>query len=129
MLRVLDSTVLIDYMRGRPAVERVREARKDGDRIATTPINIEEVVRGLRPTEVDDAITLFAGLDVLAVIVQDGWRAGNWRREHAGRGITLWQSDCLIAAVALRSRASLATGNPKDFPMPELSIEHWPVGE
>jgi hypothetical protein len=25
--------------------------------------------------------------------------------------------------------ATLATGNPKDFPMPELKIEHWPVGQ
>jgi hypothetical protein len=24
----------------------------------------------------------------------------------------------------------LATGNPKDFPMPpELDVQHWPVGE
>jgi hypothetical protein len=22
-----------------------------------------------------------------------------------------------------------ATGNPKDFPMPELSVDHWPAGE
>jgi hypothetical protein len=25
--------------------------------------------------------------------------------------------------------ARLATGNPKHFPMPELEVEHWPVGE
>jgi hypothetical protein len=27
-----------------------------------------------------------------------------------------------------RCRA-LATGNPRDFPMEELAVEHWPAGE
>ncbi|GAC1414088.1 MAG: hypothetical protein NVSMB57_09650 [Actinomycetota bacterium] len=44
------------------------------------------------------------------------------------RGITLAQADCLIAATALNAGASLATGNPKDFPMPDVRVDHWPVG-
>ena len=47
----------------------------------------------------------------------------------AGRGVTLWQADCLIAATALVSGASLATGSPKDFPMSEVDVTYWPVGE
>lgn len=58
-----------------------------------------------------------------------GWRAGEWRRSFAGRGVTLAQADCLIAAAALESRARLATGNPKHFPMTELKVEHWPADE
>ncbi len=54
--------------------------------------------------------------------------AGNWRRDFASRGVTLSQSDCLIAAAAVSAGASLATGNPKDFPMPGLEVEHWPTG-
>lgn len=60
--------------------------------------------------------------------VREGWQAGTWRRDFAARGITLPQADCLIAAAALQAGAVLATGNPKDFPMPELQLEHWPVG-
>jgi predicted nucleic acid-binding protein len=52
-----------------------------------------------------------------------------WRREFAGRGVTLWQADCLVAATALVHHAALVTGNPKDFPIPGLDVEHWPVGE
>lgn len=66
MLQVLDTTVLIDHLRGRPA---------------------------------------------------------------AARGLTLWQADCLIAAVSVLAGAPLATGNPKDFPMAELEVHHWPVGD
>jgi len=57
----LDSTVLIDYLRGRPAVERVTTLREAGDIPATTAANVEEIVRGLRPTEAEAATRLFSG--------------------------------------------------------------------
>ena len=47
----------------------------------------------------------------------------------AEAGITLAQADCLIAAAAVSIGVPLATGNPKHFPMSELSVEHWLVGE
>ena len=54
--------------------------------------------------------------------------AGSWRRRFGARGVTLTQGDCLIAAAAISAGARLATGNPRDFPMPELELEHWPTG-
>jgi predicted nucleic acid-binding protein len=124
----MDSTVLIDYLRGRSAVERVTALADAGDLLATTAINVEEIVRGLRSTEVDAAAELFAGLEVLAVESAAAWQAGEWRRGFAMRGINLWQADCLIAATANVHGATLVTGNPKDFPMPELEVVHWPIG-
>ena len=128
MLRVLDSTVLIDFLRGRPAVGRVLALRRAGDTPSTTAVNVEEIVRGLRSAETDAARRLFAGLTVLPVGAEAAWQAGTWRRSYAARGTTLYQGDCLVAATALRHGATLVTGNPKDFPMTELTIEHWPVG-
>jgi predicted nucleic acid-binding protein len=128
LLVVLDSTVLIDYLRGRPAVARVQQLRPRGDVPATTAINIEEIVRGLRAQEVEAASRLFRGLVVLPVDEGAAWQAGTWRRQHSARGVTLYQADCLIAAVAYRQAAMLATGNPKDFPMSDLQLEYWPVG-
>jgi predicted nucleic acid-binding protein len=46
---------------------------------------------------------------------------------HRRRGRTLALADCLIAAAAVGIGATLATGNPKDFPMKGLTVEHWPV--
>lgn len=125
---VLDTTVLIDVLRGRPAAERVRDLLAARDTLLTTAINVEEIFRGLRDAEAAAANALFAGLRVLPIRREDGERAGRWRGEFARRGITLHQADCLIAAAAVGLRARLATGNPKDFPMPELSVEEWPVG-
>lgn len=121
--------MLIDFLRGRPAVERVMALRHTGDVPATTAINVEEIVRGLRDSEIQAVRRLFSGLIVLPVDATAAWQAGTWRRTFAARGVTLYQSDCLIAATAWVNEGALATGNPKDFPMKELNLEHWPVGK
>lgn len=128
MLLLLDSTVLIDYLRGRPVADRVDALEGTGDVPCTTGINVEEVRRGLKPSEVGAAEALFTGLDVLLVGHVEGWQAGAWRRDHAARGVTLSQADCLIAAAALAHGATVATGNPRHFPMEGIRVEHWPVG-
>jgi predicted nucleic acid-binding protein len=129
VLVVLDSTVLIDYLRGRPAVDRVRALRPRGDVPATTAINVEEIVRGLKGAEHDAAERLFRGLLVLPIDEATAWQAGTWRRSFAESGITLFQADCLIAAATHSRQAVLCTGNPTDFPMRDLTVQHWPVGE
>lgn len=125
---LLDTTVLIDVLRGRPAVSRLLALGDAGDVPCTTAVNVEEVVRGLRPSEERAAGRLFAGLVHLPLGLAEGRRAGRWRREFARRGRTLAQADCLIAAAAAATGATLATGNPRDFPMRGVRIEHWPVG-
>jgi predicted nucleic acid-binding protein len=124
----LDSTVLIDYLRGGPAVGRVAALLDRGDELATTAVNVEEILRGIRPGETPAVQALVAGLIVLPISAPAAWQAGTWRREHAERGITLWQADCLIAATAAVEGAALITGNPEDFPMTGIEVVHWPVG-
>jgi predicted nucleic acid-binding protein len=125
---VLDTTVLIDALRGRRAAARLRDLAARREVLLTTAINVEEIVRGLRPSEQPVADALFTAIRVLPVREPDARRAGAWRREHAARGITLHQADCLIGAVAAGIGARLATGNIKDFPMPQLTVEEWPTG-
>ena len=128
MLYLLDTTVLIDYLRGAPASERLEDVVERGDVACTTAINVEEIARGARPKERESATTLIQGLVVIPLGADEGWRAGVWRRKFAAKGKTLSQADCLVAAAALSADAVLATGNPRDFPMKEITIEHWAVG-
>jgi predicted nucleic acid-binding protein len=128
VLYLLDTTVLIDYLRGAPAADRLEEVVARGDVPCTTAINVEEIARGLRPKERKSATTLIQGLVVIPLGVNEGWRAGVWRGEFAAKGKTLSQADCLVAAAALSADAVLATGNPRDFPMKEIAMEHWTVG-
>lgn len=125
---LLDSTVIIDVLRGRPAAEKIRAMRSTGEELWACAVSVEEIWRGCRPSEEVAVQRLFRGLRMAPLGGTEGAIAGQWRREHAERGITLHQADCLIAAAAVGVAASLATGNPKDFPMDGLRVEHWPVG-
>jgi predicted nucleic acid-binding protein len=130
MARVLvDSTVVIDALRGRSAAARLRGARRHGDQLWVCAVTVEEVWRGLRTDEHAVARRMFRGLRCAPLGVAEGERAGAWRRGFAAHGVTLHQADCLIAAAAVGIGATLATGNPKDFPMDEVEIDHWPVGD
>ena len=129
MARVLlDTTVLIDALRGRPAAERVRPLRRRGDTAYVSVVNVEEVVRGLRPGEEAAVLRFFRGLRLAPLGQAEGAQAGRWRRNRSAQGVTLAQADCLVAAAALSVGARVATGNPRHFPMAEVEVEHWPVG-
>lgn len=128
MALLLDTTVLIDALRGRPAAERVRALRGTGQTPWICAINVEEVLRGSRDEEEKAVKRFLMGLRIAPLGRAEGELAGRWRRDHARKGITLSQADCLIAAAALGVDARLATGNPKHFPMAEVEVEHWPVG-
>ena len=126
---LIDTTVVIDLLRGRPeAVARLRAMRTAGDSPYVCAVNVEETARGLRADELEPARMLFSALRIAPLGGSEGWQAGEWRRGFAARGVTLSQADCLVAAAAQVVGARLATGNPKDFPMEELQVEHWPAG-
>ncbi len=129
MARVLlDTTVLIDVLRGRPAADRLLALRASGDVPMTSAINVEEVVRGLRQTETAPASRLLDGLRIVGIGRVEAERAGEWRRDFAARGVTLSQTNCLVAAACATAHAALATANRRDFPMDGIIVEDWPVG-
>jgi predicted nucleic acid-binding protein len=127
---LLDSSVVIDLLRGRPgAAARLRALRLAGDDPYVCAITVEEITRGLRPREDDPFVELLEGLLPAPLGIPEGRLAGFWKRTLAKRGRTISQSDALIAAAAVGVGARLATGNPRDFPMKGLVVEHWPAGE
>jgi len=123
---LLDSTVLIDALRGRPAAARVAGLRRTQTEPWVCAISVEEIWRGVRPSEERLVERLFKGLRLAPLGIAEGIRAGTWRREFAEDGVTLHQADCLIAAAAVGIGAPLATANVEDFPMRELEVENWP---
>ena len=130
MARLLfDSTVLIDALRGRPAATRLAALRRTGTEPWACVISVEEIWRGLRPGEEIVARRLFNGPRLAPLGVSEGMRAGAWRRAFARQGVTLHQADCLIAAAAAGVNAALATANVDDFPMTEINVQLWPIGQ
>jgi predicted nucleic acid-binding protein len=113
-LIVLDTTVLIDVLRGhRPALDYLRS-------LAVRPVCSEvtriEVLRGLRQRERDAGESLMRAMGWVALDEAIARRAGGlgrtWRRSHA-----LAIADLVIGATALELGAELATSNVRHFPM------------
>ena len=71
---VLDTTVVIDALRGTPTADRVRGLRRSGIEPWSTVITVEEIWRGLRPGEESAAATLFRGLR----LAPWAWRRDSW---------------------------------------------------
>jgi predicted nucleic acid-binding protein len=125
---LLDSTVLIDALRGRAAARQVSGLRRSGTEPWVCAISIEEIWRGIRRAEEPIVRRMVNGLRIAPLGAAEGIRAGSWRREFAQRGVTLHQADCLIAAAAFGIGAALATANIGDFPMTEVTVERWRSG-
>ena len=129
MRLLLDTSVLIDALRGRGAGERLRELRASGTAAPwICAINVEELYRGVREAEQEALGRFLRGFRLAPLRREEAELAGRWRRDFARRGVTLGQADCLIAPAAAGIGARLATGNPKHFPMDELVVDHWPAG-
>src|SRR5918997_1370038 len=89
MSRVLvDSTVLIDALRGRAAAERLRSARRRGDEPWVCAVSVEEIWCGLLAHEQPVARRLFRGLRCAPLGVAEGERARSWRRRFSERRVT-----------------------------------------
>ena len=112
---VLDSDVLIDYLRGLPAAGRFV------DRLASVPTCSEvtrvEVLRGMRSPERRVTERFLATIRWSTVDEETTRLAGElgrrFRRSHGGIGVV----DLVVAATAVRLKVPLATLNVRHFPM------------
>src|ERR1044072_2655088 len=98
---LLDTTVLIDALRGREAAERLRRLRGEGAPPYVCAINIEEVWRGTRSGEEEAVGRLLGALRIAPLGHVEGERAGRWRARFAASGVTLSHAHCLISDVQL----------------------------
>lgn len=115
MSRVLDTTVLIDIMRGHGAAVQFVLALEDVP--VCSEVTRVEIIRGLRSEERRSAERLFRQLrwvPVDEVIARSAGELGrSLRRSHTGIGV----ADLIIAATAEEVGLPLATPNVRHFPM------------
>ena len=115
MRYLLDSTLLIDHVRGLPeAVDTVRQMFSEPNDLYICDVVVTEVLsRGT-----DDEIDVMRGLiDALEYVATDP-AAARWAGESrrlAGRTSPRTVSDALIAGVAFGNDATVVTRNPRDF--------------
>lgn len=117
MTRLLDSDVLIDYLRRVPAAfKHVHPLLVAGEAVASVTTKTE-LLAGMREAEVAKTVRLFGDLTLIPVDDRIATRAGalarHYRSSHPGIGL----ADYLIAATAVAFGAELWTQNPRHFPM------------
>lgn len=112
---VLDTSVLIDVLRGHEAAARWL-SRLDEVSICSEITRVE-ILRGVRSPERAATERLLQALAWAPVDDSVSRRAGELGREHRASDAGLGVADLIIAATALLLDAELATGNARHFPM------------
>jgi tRNA(fMet)-specific endonuclease VapC len=120
---LLDTNAVIAVLRSRPTSvrEQLRGAIAAGDSITVSPIVLFElwygVARSQRPRENTERLRVFlsGAIDVVPFDEEDGAIAGDLRAVLEGEGTPIGPFDLLIAAQALRLRATLVTANVSEF--------------
>ena len=115
---LLDTDVLIDFLRGRDEAISFVSARSE--RIVMSSVSVAELYAGVRGARegteqvaLDDLLGLFR---VVPVTVDIGRLGGLYKRDYgASHGVGL--ADAIIAATATLEDAALETLNVKHYPM------------
>ncbi len=121
-MKLFDTDVLIEYLRGNPAARAPVEVAVRSSRAACSVVTRFELLAGMRSGErraVRALLDAMVGFDVTEEIAG---RAGEWARTYRKSHTHIGALDYLIAATAEIEGADLVTLNVRHFPMyPELS--------
>jgi predicted nucleic acid-binding protein len=121
---VLDSSFIVDHLRGDPAaLRRLRDLFEEGDDPIVTEIVVCEVRTGLLPHEEIHFAALLEPMEFVQPAVETALTAGRWRSELHKRGRTLSLGDALIGAVAESLGATVLTRNARDFALMPVPVE------
>jgi predicted nucleic acid-binding protein len=120
---LLDSDAVIDHLKGvGPTIALVDTLINGRNILCTCDVVLAEVYTGLPPAARDAAEQFLATLDFLPSVPEIGRQAGLWKYQFARQGTTVALTDALIAATALHWGATVVTGNPRHYPMAEVSL-------
>ncbi len=112
---LLDSNVLVDYLRGRAEALDYFAGLKDTPAISA--VTVAELYAGVREGKERELLDgLVPEIDVFAVTVEIAMLGGLFRRQYL-KSHRLDVADAIIAATADREKVKLVTLNRKHFPM------------
>lgn len=132
-MRLLDTTVLVDFMRRRPEARRVVQEIEDaGERNVTTEVNAFEILEGAFPDGKPDR-ALFAHvqqvlqrMDVLDLDRAGAARAAEIAARLRAAGRNVGVLDVLVAGIALASGFDTIVTRDEDFRrIPGLKVETY----
>lgn len=126
MRYVLDSTFVIDHLRGVPeAVERFARLFEAGDEPIVTEVVVCEVATGAPLHPDPDLLAFLEPVEFVQPAPEAALLAGEWRASARRRGHHLSLPDALIAAAAHAADAVVLTRNHRDFALTEVRVEGY----
>ena len=126
MYLLLDSTIVIDFLRGVPeATARVAQIFADGDQPMVNEIVVCEVRAGLNAPDIAGFEALLEPTEFIQPGPDAALRAGQWRAELRARGRVLSLGDSLVAAAAEAADATVVTRNVRDFSLTPVRLESY----
>jgi predicted nucleic acid-binding protein len=117
MTALVDTSVLIDYLRGHPGAAEVLERERAAAPLHASEMTRLEVLAGMRPTEETTTRALLSTLTWHPVDAEIAEEAGELGRTWLPSHRSIDGADLVIAATARRTDARLLTCNVKHFPM------------
>jgi hypothetical protein len=112
---LIDTDVLIDYLRGQPQAVEFLESRTELLLIST--MTIAELYAGVRDgKEMETLNELIRAFQVVPIYENISIKGGLYRRDY-GKSHGMGLADAIIAATAELNRVTLVTLNQKHFPM------------
>jgi predicted nucleic acid-binding protein len=122
---LVDTSILIDYLRGHEGARDVLERERRADVLHASEITRIEVLAGMRPSEEAGTLALLATLVWHPVDTEVAEQAGALGREWLPSHHTIDSADLAIAATVLCTNARLLTRNVRHFPMfPDLEAPY-----
>ena len=123
MRYVLDSTFLIDHLRGLPeAIATMETLFENGDEPFVNEIVVCEVRAGLRAVDEHFLTSALEPIEFVQPGPDQAVTAGRWRAEVRAAGRALSLGDALIAAAADSLGAAVLTRNVRDFALTPVRI-------
>jgi len=123
---LLDSTFLIDHLRGDPAArQRFRRLFEEADEPVVNEVVVCEVATGAPRHPDPDLAALLEPIEYIQPGPEAAILAGQWRDAVRRRGYQLSLADALIAVAADVGGATVLTRNVRDFrPLP-VTVETY----
>lgn len=115
---LLDTDILINLLRGNPAArDFIANSLEENDLLCSV-VSVAEIWAGMRPHEEQATRKLIDSLKIIDVNRAVAEKAGSFKGTVKSHSLEL--DDCLIAATAFCTGATLATGNGKHYPMKDV---------
>jgi predicted nucleic acid-binding protein len=114
---LVDTSILIDYLRGHPEAADLLERERAAEALHASEITRLEVLAGMRPAEEHQTRSLLSTLRWHPLDEEVAERAGELGREWLPSHHGIDGADLAIAATTTLLNAQLLTMNVRHFPM------------